>query len=195
MVSSGEIELSPDKNTLYYGDYGSSPASLYQFDVSGSTPVKTWEDDHGDMGSNGQDLELSHSGTFISYACGAGQGGYRIAKFRTSDMAILGTFDTGAYPREIAFSLYDSIAYTVHTRGLIDLWDTKTFLSLGSITTPTADDYATELIVDQTGQQLFAAFNPYGGSPVLRVYEVTPEPTCLLLFGIGFLAVIRRKRR
>jgi DNA-binding beta-propeller fold protein YncE len=185
MVYSGEMAISPDRQTLYYADYGLSPASLYQFDVSGDEPNLLWESPHGGHGSNGQDLALSHDGSFISYACGYGQGGYQIAKYLTSNMAIEGVFPTGAYPREITFSPDDAVAYTVHTSGLIDTWSTSTFLTMGTISTT---GEAAELMVDRSAQHLFAAFTPYSGDPVLRVYDTgrVPEPgtlTALLLIA------------
>src|SRR6185436_9022461 len=113
-VYGGELAISPSRDRLYYADYGLSPASLYQFDLTVSPPKLLWESPHGGLsGSNGQDLAISPDGSFVSYACGAGQGGYVIAKYRTSDMAILGTFNTDAYPREITFSPDGTTAYTV----------------------------------------------------------------------------------
>jgi YVTN family beta-propeller protein len=194
-VYGGELATNSALNRLYYADYGLSPASLYQFDVTQSNAVKLWESPHGGLsGSNGQDLALSHDGSFVSYACGAGQGGYCIAKYRTSDMAILGTFDCGAYPREITFSPDDLVAYSVHTSGMIDLWDTRTFLSQGKIAT---QGEANELLTDTTGQHLFASF---GSSNVTRVYatgRVVPEPGSLSLFAIalGMVAIALRLRK
>jgi YVTN family beta-propeller protein len=169
-IYAGALEISPDRNTLYYGNYGVSPSTLYKFRVTTSTPELLLQTPFGEAGSNGQDLTLSHSGAFISYACGYGQGGYQIAKFRTSDFATLGTFYTDAYPREIAFSPDDLVAYTVHTSGEIDVFDTNSYLSLGPIMAP---DEATELAVDATGRYLFASYeDPYGGGyPGIRVFD------------------------
>lgn len=170
-VYSGALEISPDRNSLYYGNYGLSPSSMYKYDVSDpAAPKLIWESPHGPHGSNGQDLTLSHNGSFISYACGYGQGGYKIAKFRTSDMAILGTFDTDAYPREIAFSPDDRVAYTVHTAGQIDVFDTKTFARQRDIL---AAGEATELSVDPTGGYLFAGYtDPFNeGFTGTRVFD------------------------
>lgn len=191
IVYSGALEISPDRNSLYYGDYGLSPSSMYKFNVSTPTATLLWESPHGPHGSNGQDLTLSHDGSFISYACGYGQGGYKIAKFRTSDMASLGTFDTDAYPREIAFSPDDQVAYTVHTSGQIDVFDTNTFLSLGPIL---AADEANELSVDATGKYLFASYTDTfgGGFTGIRVFDTgrvaPPSPAGRGDFnGDGFL--------
>ena len=163
-VYGGELAISPSKDRLYYADTGLSPATLYQFDVTTSPPKLVWQSPRDNtQGSNGQDLAISSDGSMISFACGYGQGGYRIAKYRTSDMASLGTFDTDAYPREITFSTDGAVAYTVHTAGQIDTWDTKTFLSLGTIATT---GEANQLVVDRTSGLLFAAI----GSQ-LKVYS------------------------
>jgi YVTN family beta-propeller protein len=199
IVYSGALEISPDRNSLYYGDYGLSPAKMYKFDVTTTTPVELWESPHGPHGSNGQDLTLSHDGTFISFATGSGQNNYQIAKFRTSDMAMLGSFNTGAYPQEIAFSPDDLMAYAVHTSGRIDVFNTTTFLSAGSFT---ATNEATELEVASNGRYLFASYSdPYGqgGFVGTRVFDtgrtVVPEPTAGLLLAAGVAMVGLRRRR
>lgn len=163
IVYGGALEISPDGNTLYYGQYGLSPTTMYKFDVTGATPVLLKQIQ---TGSNGQDLTLSWDGSFISHPNGAP---YLIAKYRTSDFATLGSFSTGAYPREIAFSPDDQVAYAVHTSGHIDVFDTNTFLSLGEIT---ASGEATELAVESTGRYLFATYgDSYYGFTGIRVFD------------------------
>jgi YVTN family beta-propeller protein len=203
-VYSGELEISPGKDRLYYADYGLSPSSIYQYDITQNTPSLLWESGHGDSGSNGQDLQISHDGSFISYPCGAGQGGYKIAKYRTSDMAIVGSFDTSAYPREIAFSPDDAVAYTVNESYSIKTWSTSTFSSLGTIPVAgTNVGEVSELFVDRTGQHLFAAYSDtYYNNFELRVYGtgrfVVPEPSSAVLFAaiaVAFFATTRRSFR
>ncbi|MEZ6134077.1 MAG: dockerin type I domain-containing protein [Pirellulaceae bacterium] len=89
-------------------------------------------------------------------AAGAGQLGYRIAKYNTSNMAIEGTFDTGPYPREIVFSPDDTVAYTVNAASEIKTWDTNFFASRGTIR---VEGKAEELWVERSGRYLFAAFD------------------------------------
>lgn len=197
MVRSGEIAISPSKDRLYYADYGISPASLYQYDVTSEPANLLWESPHGGTsGSNGQDLAISHDGTFISYAAGYGQGGYKIAKYSTSDMLIEGTFDTGAYPREITFSPDDAFAYTVSTAGAIDIWDTDTFAKLDTIS---VSNEAYEMQVDASGAYLFAAFGGFSSPSSLRIYDVgvVPEPASCGLFvvGLALASVVARRRR
>src|SRR6266478_1377279 len=62
IVYSGSLEISPDRNTLYYADYGLSPSTMYKYDVSGTNPMLVLRTPFGTVGSNGQDLSLSHNG-------------------------------------------------------------------------------------------------------------------------------------
>ena len=174
-IYSGSLEISPDRNTLYYGDYGLSPSTMYKINVSGSTPVLLRQTPFGTGGENGEDLTLSHNGNFICYTTGAGQNLYDIAKFRTSDFASLGSFVTGPYPQALAFSPDDSVVYaSVHTGAGIKVFNANTFLELGIISGP---EVATRLAVDSTGRYLFAGytetFGDFGGT---RVYDLSPLP-------------------
>jgi YVTN family beta-propeller protein len=158
-IFGGSLEISPDRNTLYYADLGLDPGSMYKYDVTGITPVLLLQTPFGMVGSNGQDLTLSHSGSFICYTTGSGNTNYDIAKFRTSDFAELGSFYTGPYPRALAFSPDDLLVYaSVNTASGIKAFDANTFLLLGTITGP---DVASKLTVDSTGGKLFAGYNNY----------------------------------
>jgi DNA-binding beta-propeller fold protein YncE len=171
-VYSGSLEISPDRNTLYYGDYELSPATMYKINVSGSTPVLVRQ---RTAGSNGQDLTVSHNGNFICYTTGSGQNLYDIAKFRTSDFASLGSFDTGPYPRALAFNPDDSVVYaSVATGNGIQVFDANSFLSLGTVSGP---NEAVKLAVDSTGRYLFAGYTEtFGDFRGTRVYDVAPLP-------------------
>lgn len=156
VYSAGMLEISPDRNTLYFANVGLSPGTLAAFDVSTATPALLYKNNHGALGSNGQDLALSTDGTFVSYACGGGNFNYDIFKISTANYAVQGSFLTGAYPREIAFDPAGARAFAVHTAGEIDVFSTQTFLHLREIDTV---GEARELIVDATGRFLFAAFD------------------------------------
>src|SRR4029077_10941603 len=119
-IYSGSLEISPDRNTLYYGQYGLSPTTMYKIDVSGVTPMRLSETE---TGFNGEDLTLSHNGNFICHTNGAGLHGYDITKFRSSDFASLGSYVTGPYPQALAFSPDDSTVYaSVNTGGGIQVF-------------------------------------------------------------------------
>ncbi|HTG29619.1 MAG TPA: hypothetical protein VK818_15480 [Methylomirabilota bacterium] len=173
-VYSGSLEISPDRNTLYYGDYGLWPSTMYKLNVSGTTPVLVRQT-FGTVGSNGEDLTLSHNGNFICYVNGSGQNLYDIAKFRTSDFASLGSFNTGPYPQALAFSPDDSVVYaSVATASGIKVFNANTFLSLGSIPGP---NEAIKLAVTSTGRYLFAGYTEtFGDFTGTRVYDTSPLP-------------------
>jgi hypothetical protein len=148
---------------------------MYKYNVSGMTPVLVRQTPFATVGSNGQDLTLSHNGSFICYVTGTGQNLYDIAKFRTSDFASLGSFVTGPYPVALAFGPDDLEVYaSVDTGSGIQIFDANTFNSLGTISGP---EVATKLAVDSTGRYLFAGYNAYYGSFTgTRVYDVSPLP-------------------
>ena len=165
IYAAGMLEIDPTGTRLYFANQGLSPGSLAQFDVSAREPVLLWTNDHGDLGSNGQDLALTADGMFVSYAVGGGNLGYEIFKMSTSDFSVAGSFQTGPYPREITYSPDGTAAYTVHTSGRIDVFNALTYhLRLPPLR---ANGEATELLTDHTGRYLFAAF-PDG----IRVYDV-----------------------
>jgi YVTN family beta-propeller protein len=169
-IYSGSLEISPDRNTLYYADYGLSPGTMYKFAVSGTTPALVLQTQFGTVGSNGEDLTLSHNGNFICYTTGSGQNLYDIAKFRTSDFASLGSFNTGPYPQALAFSPDDSVVYaSVATASGIKVYNANTFSLLGTISGP---NEAIKLAVDSTGRYLFAGYTETFGDFVgTRVYD------------------------
>lgn len=182
----GMVEVSPDRNRLYFANRGVSPATLAVFDISQPTAGLIYRNPHGELGSNGQDLAISNHGQWVSMACGSGNGpGYAISEISTVDFSILGDFPTGPYPREIIYGPDDSRAYTVSTSGRIDVWDTRTFLPLGPISTA---GEAFELETDGSGRYLFAAFQNE-----LRVYATgVPAPGTT---GVCVLSLVWLRRR
>ncbi len=130
---------------------------MYQWDITDSKPRLLWESDHGiTSGANGQDLAISSDGSFVSYATGGGQIGYDIAKYRTDDMAIMGTFNTGPYPTEITFSPDGSYAYAIRDRREVKVFDTNSFLLKSIIKTEMESNVNHyEMMVDSSGQKLF----------------------------------------
>ncbi len=126
-------------------------------------------------GSNGENLTLSHNGNFICYTTGSGQNNYDIAKFRTSDFASLGSFNTGPYPQALAFSPDDLTVYASVSFGAgIQVFNANSFLSLGKIPGP---EVATKLAADSTGRYLFAGYTEtFNGFTGTRVYDISPLP-------------------
>ena len=174
--SGGLLETTPDRQTLFEQDLGSSPSDVHKYNLAGTSGTLAYSQE---TGSNGQDLAISHNGQFFAAPNGAP---YDIKLFRVSDGAVLGTLNVGAYPREVTFSPDDLYAYADHTAGQIDVYRTDTFLSGGPI--PISGE-STELMVDETGKYLFASV----GSEI-RVYATgVPEPITLNLC-VGAIAGI-----
>lgn len=162
-VIGGELEMSPAKDRLYYANQASSPARLYQFDTTTNPPTLLWQTPTN-AASSGQGVEVSSDGSVVAHISVIGPGGYAISTYRASDMAVLGSFPTGAYPQEAVFSHDDAVTYTVHTANKIESWDTASFLAQGTITTNSATEVS-ELFVSPSGKYLFAAVGTE-----LRVY-------------------------
>jgi DNA-binding beta-propeller fold protein YncE len=193
---SGSLRMSPDRRTLYYATFGASPGSLYQLDVSSTTPRVLWQNPT-DIGENGEQLALSHDGSMLSYVCGYGYHGYQIPNFRTSDMSLLGVFPTGAYPDCLAYSAGDRYAFALHTLypTAVDIYDLSTYAMVGQF--PVVDR-AEVMTTDQSGQHLFVAFDGvYNGHTEVRVYDTgmfVPEPSGACLLAMGLCGVALRRR-
>ena len=149
---------------------------MYKIDVSGTNPVLLLQTPFGTVGSNGEDLTISYSGSYICYTVGSGNNSYDIAKFRTSDFASLGSFVTGPYPTAMAWSPDDVVAYaSVDTLPGIMAFDANMFLLLGTMSGP---DVATKLAADSTGRYLFAGYYFFFmGTIVFDTGRTAPTPT------------------
>jgi YVTN family beta-propeller protein len=184
LVYGGTLEISPDRKTLYYGQGGLSPTTLYKIDAS-STNLSVLTS--AVTGSNGQDVTLNHAGTVIAQPNGAP---YSIGLRRTSDLATLGTLQTGSYPVELAFSPDDQVAYAYTDTFGIGAFSTSTYLFIG----PTLRGVVgKELFVDPTGRYLFAS-----GDTTTGVYDTgrtVPEPTGSVVALVGAFGLLGRRRR
>jgi DNA-binding beta-propeller fold protein YncE len=132
-VYGGDIAITPDRNTLFYGQFGLSPTTLYQLDVSGSTPSLVTSTQSG---FNGESLAISHSGQYVVQPNGAP---YYIELYSTKYFPqYYGTFNTGAYPKQAGFSWDDSMIFTLsdNSDGYLGLYNTSTFVASPQITLP-----------------------------------------------------------
>jgi DNA-binding beta-propeller fold protein YncE len=189
---SGTLQISRDRQTLYYATFGLSPGSLYKVDVSTPTPNIVWSSWAETYAGNGNNLILSHDGSLIAYVGGYGYMGYNIPEFVTQDMSLKGVLSTGAYPGAMAFSPDDKLEYALQTSvDVVDVYDTATANRIGQF--PVAGD-GYGALVDQSGQDIFVSLtNPPLGSGDLVVYSTgiaVPEPSPRLLFSAGSLALI-----
>ena len=190
----GNFQISPGLNTLYYGEHGLSPTTLFAYDVSTTNVTLTQQIN---TGSNGYNVVLSHNGKWVAQPNGAP---YAVSLLQASNFETLGTFDTGPYPNNMAFSPDDKLAYVSHDGypTAITVYNTSTFASVGQFNVP---DEINALTTDATGQYLFASMsNVFSSQPETIVYETgyaVPEPQSLALLAtsvLGVLIYIRRRK-
>ncbi len=161
-VYSGEMQMHPNRQTVYYGNFGLSGATLATFDVS--TPGQAVGTNISPGGGNGQDVGLSRNGELLAFAVGGGNDyayPYDIAVMRTSDHAVLGSFNTGAYPEEVEFAPDGGFAYTSNSSKSVKVWSTETFLEVATfdIDGDERNEEPKELFVEKHGRYLFNSTN------------------------------------
>ncbi len=159
----GLLAISPDRENLFFVNRGLSPGTLAHFDVSTAAAALVWKNDHGALGSNGQDLGLSPDGQYVSYACGGGNHNYDIICIRTSDHQEVADYDTGPYPREVVYAPNGNVVAAVHMGGHVDFFERATSVHLMAMSTQAEP---LEMAFDSTGRLLFAAMDN-----ALHVYE------------------------
>ncbi len=178
----GQIVTSPNGATLYYGNFGVSPSSEYQYNVSSTDPSVTWS---SSLGGNGTSVALSRDGTLVAFP---EQGNAENAIIQTSTDLTLGSVQSAT---NIAFSPDDSIAYTVNSliQGIRG-FSTTTFLQTVNI--PTVGNPGT-LFVDNAGNYIFS---DEGGSTEVYQTGVVPDAATidLLLLGIAGTCLLHRRR-
>jgi len=149
-IYSGAIRGTPDRKTLFYGQFGLSPSSLTRIDISGTNMVI---EESISPGSNGQSLHVSPLGDYVVFPNGAP---YDIPLFCTTNLNLTyGTFNTGAYPDQAAFDPAERYLYDFHSDGSVGIWDTSTFVQLGSIPVDASYDSVPDMLIDGTGELLF----------------------------------------
>ncbi|HEX6883184.1 MAG TPA: hypothetical protein VF530_07365 [Planctomycetota bacterium] len=116
----------PDGRFLYVGE-GFSPNSLYKLDLDQAAAPIVLEDNHGSVGGTDH-LEVSPDGARIYLRSGQ--------VLRTSDFTQIGSIGSG--PSRL--SPDGSLAYVSRSDGMIQLYDTATFLPAGEVTLPCSPD-------------------------------------------------------
>jgi hypothetical protein len=193
-VYSGALQISPDGTSLYYATYGLSPGDLYKFNVAGTTPVLLYHNSQ-DIGENGEQVVLSPDGSMVAYVCGYGYNGYQIPNFSAGSMSVKGVFATGAYPDALAYSPDGKFAYALHSvyPTAVDVYNTSSYALVGQFP---AMDRGFDMMVDHTGQHLFASYtSTYFGQNNLVAYATAysvPEPSTLVILASGIVFISKR---
>jgi hypothetical protein len=196
-VYSGEMQISPDKKTLYYGNFGLSSGTVHKIDVSTTTPtVLITRHGSNAVGDNGQQLVLSHDGSMLAYVCGASSVGYAIPNLSAADLSTQGGFNTGAFPNAMAYSPDDHRAYALRSLypTAIQIYDTSTYALIGQFP---AMDRGSNMIVDQSGQHLFVSYDDvyYDVSNLVAYAVPAPSGGVLALIGLASLQLMIRPKR
>ena len=153
-ASPGDLRLNAAKDRLYLASTSGSPNPLYEFDLTVDPPALLFNSRNLEYYGNGQDIDLSNDSEHIVFSAGLPG---RIAVYRTSDMAIVGTFNTGS-SGAVTYAPDDSVVYSAHDYYEIELYDTQTFLPLVTINTGIRTK-PIDMMVDQSGSHLFAAID------------------------------------
>jgi YVTN family beta-propeller protein len=174
---SGLLEITPDRNTLFYATTTVSPSILEKFNVA--TEIPAFVQQNNNLGSYGEGLRVSHSGQFIVFPNGGGNaGGYSTFEIPTANITgTNGSFDVGAYPLSATFSNDDTLLYhgTAY-QSAIKIFDTATFALVGTIPlgqSPgnTGGFDTRDVIIDRSGRWIFIATDFYPSMGDLRVYD------------------------
>lgn len=187
----GLLQVSPDRKTLYLGTTAFTPPTLYSLDVSSDPPVVLETTPFGRIMGVLVDFKLSHDGTTLCAADGAGYaGGATLLRIPTDDLAATdGGYvlpHAGLTRGAIAFSADDKTMLITDQSDLaqgVDVFDAETEVYQRSILT----NYFTPLTmtIDSLGQYLFVGSFE---QPELRVYALgsnglpghLPQPKSLL---------------
>ncbi len=160
ITSGGQIyggalaRVSPDHNSLYIGERGLSPASLYRFSVSTDNITLVWEAPSGSVGENLKDLAISPDGSRLYVASGAP---YYIQVIDSTNWSPLGQLQTGAYPASVALAFHGGVAFAAHWPypSEVSLYNTTTFLEMTSFSTLEPNGAPFMVRSDPTGARIY----------------------------------------
>ena len=100
------VAIDPERRSIFVGNRGISPATLYRFSFSLDPASFAEEEEQLQSGSNGQQVAASSTGR-VAFACGSGNSpstNYTILNNDGDNLAqSAGEWKVGAYPRSAAF--------------------------------------------------------------------------------------------
>lgn len=177
--ANGFLQISPDRNTLYFTNVGVSPATLTSYDVSTSTPTQKQTRGYNNGGGDSKDLKLSHDGTFLAAPSGAGNSNstpYGTNIVPASDLnGVIGTLSVGAYPGPIAFDQTDKVAYQTRSgsSGLVEVFDLQNYTAIAQFTWGSGTAAATDVAVSNDNSYLFLAYSDFSGVSQVLVFDIS----------------------
>ncbi len=161
----GYSQVSPDKTRLYYASDSPVWSTFNQIDLTTDPPTRLWRHQSNSVGL---DIAITHDSAYVSFLAEPGIDGVTgVPKYRTSDMSLVGAFNTGGIAREMVYSPDGQIAYIVSATGKIGIWDANTFQKLGDI--PVTGGEPVEMQVDASGKYLFVSVD--GPTDSLQIYS------------------------
>ena len=167
--SGAYLEISPDRRTLYIGDYGSAPngggSYLSRFDVSGPTPALLQRVNN--LGFGGRALAVSPRGAYVTFVTVTGG----ISQLAASDLAKVYGRIAGPTGGPVAYSPDETQLF--HGAGTkINIYNPANAQLLRAIDL-NGNAYESSLLVDASGSYLF--FVGIG----------LPGPTQLVVYSLG----------
>jgi YVTN family beta-propeller protein len=180
----GFVAVSPDRNTLFFGNSGISPSTLAKFDVATVTPSLIQQTNN--VGSNGEALGVSHGGRLMVFPNGGGSSGSGYVTFEIPEaniMSVDGSLNIGAYPEAATFSNDDTLLYhAAGSQNAIKIFNTATFLQVGTIPVGANFTDINDVVIDRSGRWLFVATTNFQSDGDLRVFDtgrndVLPAPS------------------
>lgn len=114
-------------NNLFVAVANLSPSTLVRYSFNEKTKELELQQSSRELGSNAQNIAISHDGKHLVLSCGGGNGyGYTIFDIDSSDITQkFGEWNIGPYPRSAGFSLDDK--YLVASNGYeIKVFDVDT---------------------------------------------------------------------
>ncbi len=159
-------------NDVFIGETKLSPASLYKLKVEGTLATLQVEDQHGAIGSNLKDMEVTSNGDKVLLAA---RHPYYIQVLSTEDFRQLGQLDTGAYPNAISLDGNDEYVYATHGGNEVIEFDLNAYIKTQSFTIP-IDRRSSESILDQgvvaADGKLYVVTGDRGGDTTDNIYSI-----------------------
>lgn len=168
------LKITPDRNTLFFGNTGLSPSTMIKYNVATAVPSLLQQ---GSFGSYGQGLSVSHNGQLLVFPNGGGNAGYATFEIPTANInSVNGTFNVGAYPHAATFSNDDTLLYHgTSSQSAVKIFDATTFTLVSAIplgNSPQSGGYDTrDVVVDRSGRWLFISTDFYPSMGDLRVFD------------------------